>query len=291
MSKRSIRILAFVSILMLSLLACEISINTTKADEKIVIPTAVIVNQSGGDVQPPVVQPTNTVAATLSLTPSATPLPCNRPKFQSETIADGTSFDAGDVFTKSWTIRNDGICTWDSSYRFVFTEGSQMGGPSSISLPKVVAPGETVTISISLTAPASNGSYKGTWRLKSGAGELFGNYWAQIYVGPPPAAFAVTSATVSAEHTTIEGACSPTQTFHLGANITTNGAGDVSYWFIRSDGTISAASTINFAAAGTKFVTSNWSLGVTGNYWAKLYIDKPNHQEFGPVNLKLTCTP
>lgn len=289
MSKRSIRILTLVSILMLSLLACEISINTNKAEEKVVIPTVVVITQPGGDVQPPIVQPTNTVTATLSLTPSATPLPCNRPKFQSETIPDGTSFDAGDGFTKSWTIRNDGTCTWDSSYRFVFTEGSQMGGPSSISLPKVVAPGETVTISISLTAPATNGSYKGTWRLKSGAGELFGNYWAQIYVGPPPAAFAVTSVTVQAEHTTIEGTCP--QTFHLGANITTNGAGNVSYWFMRSDGSISAASTINFAAAGTKFVSSNWSLGVTGDYWAKLYIDNPNHQEFGPVYLHLTCTP
>ena len=164
-----------------------------------------------------------------------------------------------------------------------------MGGPSSINLPKVVAPGDSVTISINLTAPSSDGSYTGVWRLKSGSGELFGNYWAKIIVGSPPAAFAVTSVNVSAEHVNIEGTCP--QSFHLGADITTNGAGNVSYWFIRSDGSISAASTINFAAAGTKLVTSNWSVGATGNYWAKVYIDNPNHQEFGPVNLHLTCTP
>jgi len=291
MSKPKLNPLAMVSLLMLALLACQISINPGSNTEKIVFPTAIVATQAGGNEQPQVVQPTQTIdtGPALTLTPSATPLPCNKPKFQYETIPDNSAFDPGESFLKTWTVRNDGTCTWDSSYRFVFMEGNQMGGPSSIGLPKVVAPGDTVTLSINLTAPAANGSYTGTWRLKSGSGETFGNYWAKIIVGTPPAAFAVTSVTVSAEHVNIEGTCP--QSFHLGADITTNGAGNVSFWFMRSDGSISAASTINFAAAGTKFVTSSWSLGATGNYWAKLYIDNPNHQEFGQVNLHLTCTP
>ena len=289
MSKRSVQIMAVISILILTQLACKISINPSASSDKIIFPTAISITQSGGNGQQTVSQPTNTVSSSITQTPSATPLPCNRPKFQSETIPDNTSFDAGDAFTKSWTIRNDGTCPWDSSYRFVFTEGSQMGGPTSVSLPKVVAPGEMVTISLSLTAPAANGLYSGIWRFKSGSGEIFGNYWAKIFVGPPPAAFAVTSVNVSAEHSTIEGVCP--QSFHLGAGITTNSPGNVSFWFTHSDGSISAASTINFAAAGTKFVSSSWSVGTSGDYWAKVYIDNPNHQLMGQVNLHMTCTP
>jgi hypothetical protein len=36
----------------------------------------------------------------------------------SESIPDGTQFDRGDVFTKTWTLRNVGTCDWNENYRF-----------------------------------------------------------------------------------------------------------------------------------------------------------------------------
>jgi len=68
---------------------------------------------------------------------------CYMSRFVSETIADGTVYQKGDTFTKTWTVRNAGTCTWNTDYRFMFEEGDQMDGPSSMKLTKSVDPGET----------------------------------------------------------------------------------------------------------------------------------------------------
>jgi hypothetical protein len=303
MKGRRAFILASAIVLILAMLACDVSFNLggegeEDEEKRIPVETAVELTLAarGGSA------PTNTVGVTaptdtqsvppgLTLTPSATPQ-CNRPKFQYETIPDNTNFPKNTAFTKSWTIRNDGACTWDSSYRFVFTSGTSMGGPASQALPKEVPPGDTVTISVNLVSPNSDGYFTGYWKLKSGTGELFGNYWVTISSGtppPPPAAFAVTSAPVSAEHVWIDGICP--LTFNVGADITVNGPGTVTYWFVFSNGTSSAAGSHTFAAAGTKLVTTHFQVNATGDYWAKLYVDKPNHQYFGPVNLHANCGP
>src|SRR4030042_5520432 len=90
------------------------------------------------------------------------------------TVPDGTTFAANTAFTKTWRIKNIGTCTWTTSYSLVFDSGSKMGGPTSVNLPKSVAPGQTVDISISLTAPSSAGHYIGYWKFKNASGVLFG---------------------------------------------------------------------------------------------------------------------
>jgi len=116
---------------------------------------------------------------------TATPRPCNKPNFQSETIPDNSEFDPGDTFTKTWTVRNDGTCTWTTDYSFVFISGDQMGGASSKTFSSKVEPGDTVTLGLDLTAPSDDGTYSGTWKIKSDDGEKFGNYWTTIIVGEP----------------------------------------------------------------------------------------------------------
>jgi hypothetical protein len=49
--------------------------------------------------------------------------------------------------------------------------------------------------------------------------------------------------------------------------------------------------TLTYSAAGSKTVSGTWELNTTGDYWVKLYIDEPNHQLFGQLDLSLTCTP
>ncbi len=162
-----------------------------------------------------------------------------------------------------------------------------MGGMTSLILPKVVVPGDSVTISLSLKAPSAIGVYTGVWRFQSGTGEIFGNYWARINVGIPSGPFAVTSVRMYADNVNITGTCP--QTFHIGADITVNAPGKVTYWFQFSDGSISTVNEVTYTAAGIKPVAVTWSRNTTGDYWAKIYIDAPNHQLFGPVNLHLTC--
>jgi len=220
--------------------------------------------------------------------PTATPIPCNRPKYQSETIPDGTEMEPGESFVKSWRIRNDGSCTWGSGYKLVFSSGDRMGGPTSQSLTSSVRPGETTDISINLKAPSADGLYTGYWELESDQGEQFGNYWVKIRVGPPPAAFAVTKVTYNV-HSNIDMAC-PNQV-NIKAEITSSAAGTVTYYWQLTPGGNSSTKSVTFDAAGKKIVDYNPTISATGDYQARVYIDNPNHQLWWPVDFHVNCTP
>ena len=110
------------------------------------------------------------------------------------TIADGTYVAPGSTFIKTWRIRNNGTTTWTTNYRLVFVSGTQMASQSSVNLPYNVAPGQTVDISVQMTAPTASGSYKSSWKLVNESGTQFGvgsncqtPVWAQIvnYVQTP----------------------------------------------------------------------------------------------------------
>jgi len=108
------------------------------------------------------------------------------------TIEDGHDLDKGESFTKTWRLRNDGTCTWTSSYSLVFDHGDQMGAAASIPLTGTVAPGATVDLSADMTAPNSPGTYQGFWKLRNNGGVLFGigasgntAFWVKIEVLPP----------------------------------------------------------------------------------------------------------
>ena len=113
-------------------------------------------------------------------TASQTPLPtavsyCDWVKFVKDvTIPDGTQLSLGEVFTKTWRLQNRGTCTWTPDYMLVFTGGDSMGATTAVRLPGYVAPGQTVDVSVTLTAPTSVGSYTGYWMLRNPSGALFG---------------------------------------------------------------------------------------------------------------------
>jgi hypothetical protein len=91
------------------------------------------------------------------------------------TIPDGTQLSAGEVFTKVWRLQNRGTCTWTPDYMLVFTSGDQMGSTTAVRLPGNVAPGQTVDVSITLTAPAVAGYHISYWMLRNPSGALFGS--------------------------------------------------------------------------------------------------------------------
>ena len=99
--------------------------------------------------------------------------------------------DPGESFTKTWRLRNSGTCTWNTQYDLVFDSGRAMGAPASIPLPGNVPPNSTVDLSVDMTAPTTNGTFKGNWLLRNEDGETFGigsdastAFWVQIRVGP-----------------------------------------------------------------------------------------------------------
>ncbi len=93
------------------------------------------------------------------------------------TVPDGTSFNAGATFNKTWRLKNIGTCTWTTSYALVFDTGQQMGAPVSINFPGSVAPGQTVDLTLNMTVPSAPGHYIGYWKFKNASGVLFGIGW------------------------------------------------------------------------------------------------------------------
>ena len=252
---------------------------------------------------------TNTPLPTFTPVPTSVPtvIPCYSIGFVKDvTIPDGTGESAGASFTKTWRLQNWGSCTWTTSYNLVYVSGNQMGAASSTALPKSVAPGGLVDISLSMTAPSKNGTYQGYFKLKAADGTVFGlggvggiAFWAKIVVATPtavPVSFAVTDVsgwTVTPDSPTCLG---PYVTFT--ANITTNSAGRVDIHWVFYDNTpvtgiahFGPSNHIDFSGAQTKTVTVVWDLaglGFTGPGSASIYIDSPNHQLFGPSGT-FTC--
>lgn len=118
---------------------------------------------------------------------------CDAAQFIADvTIPDGTYIDAGATFVKTWRLKNTGVCTWTTAYSLVFASGEQMGSTSSVPFPNNVAPGQTVDLTVTLTAPTTPGTFRGYWQLRSASGVLFGigsnhsnPFWVEIKVTTP----------------------------------------------------------------------------------------------------------
>ena len=160
-------------------------------------------------LNPPTIPPTSTpgiatstlVVATTSA-PSTNPPPtqtCDVAQFIDDiTIPDGTTLKPNETFTKTWRFKNVGTCTWTPSYAIVFSSGDSMSGPATQALTGNVNPGQTVDISVDLTAPATDGNYKGYWKLRNAASVHFTQFYVDIKVKTPTATAGPTSITLNA---------------------------------------------------------------------------------------------
>jgi hypothetical protein len=138
---------------------------------------------------------------------------------------------------------------------------------STFPLTTTVYPGQEVDLSVTLTAPAVNGTYRGEWRLalpvgSSGVGLADENLSVEIEVtNRPDREFAVTKVVYTAivreprKGCTDKGAA---YTFY--ADVTANGPGDLVYEWNRSpDDGVFEGGKLHFEEAGTKQVSFRWS--------------------------------
>lgn len=105
------------------------------------------------------------------------------------TIPDDTRVKAGQKFTKVWEFKNVGTCIWTPDYALVFVWGDRMGGQSPKPIGVTVQPGETVALSIELTAPKEMDACQGNWMFLDSLGERFGTgysaqdfFWVSIFI-------------------------------------------------------------------------------------------------------------
>ncbi len=228
------------------------------------------------------------------------------------TIPDGTVFSPGEKFTKTWRLMNAGTATWTTAYTLVFFSGEQMGGAASTSLPLEVPSGQTLDLSVQLTAPAQAGSYTGYWILRNAAGRNFGlgpnadgPFYVQINVsgtaatgtpqtGTPsasstPGGDTVSGVTLGVDAATVQQACPYTFTFS--GRFTLNKTATVTYR-LEADTSFPInlpGATTTSLNAGTHEVTYTleFSDSVTGT--ARLHVTAPQDVNSDPVSISLTC--
>jgi hypothetical protein len=129
-------------------------------------------------------------AAAMPASASAAQTCTDRAQFVADvTVPDGTRYDPGATFKKTWQLRNVGTCTWTTSYTMFFESGTPMGSTTSVNLPSSTAPGATVDVSVDMTAPSTAGFYRGYWKFKNASGVAFGigrnansPWWVEINV-------------------------------------------------------------------------------------------------------------
>ncbi len=141
--------------------------------------------------------------------PAAAEGPCHRAAAGRPidvTIPDGTVLHEGEGFTKTWRLVNQGSCAWDETYELVWFSGETFGAPERIPLRGEVAAGESVDISVEMTAPQGPAMYQGNWILQAPDGSFFGigpngksPFWVRVEVIKNDAAVLSISPTAAAQ--------------------------------------------------------------------------------------------
>lgn len=275
------------------------------------IATAVALTVAAKEAQPsvetPEPVPTETIPPTLeptagpTLTPAAIGGPtasCLKANLLSETIPDNTILKPGEIFTKTWTVKNSGTCTWDQTYKLVFWGGDLMGGAYVYNFPTVAIPDQVVEIPIVLYAPEQPGTYKGYWRIQSpngidfGVGEYDQSMWVQVVVSDAKHPdYGVTSVTYRLERDPQYG-CPVNVTYTVYATITVSGPVTIAYHWVKSDDTAEQFKQLKFDKAGSQTVKVSWQLnrGVAlKTRWVQLIIDEPERMEFGRQEFYHEC--
>jgi hypothetical protein len=142
---------------------------------------------SAPEIQPPLSieeTPVQTAAPDSNLT-------CYRAQFVADvTISDNTAVQPGQTFIKTWRLVNNGACPWPPDTQLVYVDGAAMQGLST-PLGQTIEPGQSVDISVQLTAPTDPGTYRGLWMLANasgrfGLGDTGGDpFWVQVQVQAP----------------------------------------------------------------------------------------------------------
>lgn len=184
------------AMLVLAALACNRTVPTATPSAS----TAIAPSPSGDGTPavPTDVPPLSTTSSPAGPTPSPVGSTCvyDADFVTDVTIPDDTELAPGTAFVKTWRMRNSGTCAWDAETLWSFDSADQMGGPDTASVP-ATEPGDTVDITVRLTAPAEPGTHTGHWRMRQPNGEGFGTrgYVRIVVTGDEATATATVSPT------------------------------------------------------------------------------------------------
>jgi hypothetical protein len=224
------------------------------------------------------------------------------------TVADGTVFQPGEAFIKTWKLVNTGGTTWTTDYKAIFIEGELMGGPFSTNLPRTVLPEQGVDISVDFTAPSEEGNYRGYWKLQNADGEIFGlgsdsteAFWVDIVVssslaggdGSPTRSpdVVLEAVTMQVDNETYSGACP--HTFVFTAQFVLNKPATVSFNLEADNDAgielkLPPPVTRNLEA-GNHSTRFEFTFAQTLKGWLRLRFTAPEDLTSNRANFDLTC--
>jgi hypothetical protein len=255
--------------------------------------------------------PTSALKATLAAPTAVTFAPPTAPSavgtgncqvlanLVSETVPDGTIMQPNETFWKTWRLKNNGTCTWNSSYKIIYWDGDLMGGSQEYQFPDVVSPGQEVDVKLFLKAPATSGNFTSYWKLQSEWGTPFGvgdydqAFWVKINVNDESNPnYTVTNVSYQVVRDPAAG-CATNVWYTVYATISTNGPATVRYQWMQSDGNNSGTGkTLKFTEAGSQTLSRQWSLHLganTGTKWMQIIIHEPDYQEYPKATFVYDC--
>jgi hypothetical protein len=237
--------------------------------------------------------PTETPA---SNTGEVLPDDCLVANFAGETVPDGTIIAPGEYFMKSWSITNNGTCTWHNGYKLVYYNGNLLGGATEYPFFEEIAPGETMTFPIQLLAPTEPGIYEGAWKFQSPSGHIFG-------VGQYDAPVSVNinvgdnlKAGITSVHYTLDRnpdvGCPTNVDWNIIATITVSGPMNIVAQFQQSDGNHTVKKTLIFDEAGSKNMSVTWTLHKNAGpapRWVQLVVLEPKETYYPTYTFVNNC--
>ncbi|GMV34446.1 MAG: hypothetical protein DYG85_05895 [Chloroflexi bacterium CFX1] len=130
----------------------------------------------------PAASPTAEAQAAQTATPvpdgaTAEPQPCEEKAEIAAWTRDGVAYDKAEAdkplkpgagFVMSWEFKNTGDCTWNDGYKMVFDSGERLTQADTFGVMPgghTVKPGETLTVTIQMTAPSAPGTYQSAFKL------------------------------------------------------------------------------------------------------------------------------
>ena len=258
--------------------------------------------------QPPTLvpaTPTSPVAGTTSVAPTGG----DRAEFVADlSVLDGTEFAPNQTFQKGWKILNSGQSTWTTEYALVFVDGALMGATASVPMPKEVAPGEQVEITVDMVAPPTPGPYRGYWELRNADGKVFGfglnaneSIWvaivvqsalaSQVQTVTPVGNATIAAVLLSVDNAQVNEACP--HTFIFTAQITLSQSATVSYSLEAGAKSgveirLPLPATQNLEA-GIHSVVYEVTVPAEVSGWARLHITQPAQAFSNQVDFSLTC--
>jgi len=148
----------------------------------------------------------------------------------SQSIPDNTPMNAGQGFTCTWTLSNNGGSSWINlgglnGYTLNYMSGTQMGATPYTGLSGNVIPGGQKAISVGMTAPTANGTYTANFQMNNCDVQAYGPlFHVTIVVGGSDNASAVSD--TAPAHVTVGKVFSATVVMNNNGSTTWTSAGN-----------------------------------------------------------------